>query len=230
MVRGKALGASVVPLPFVPHRYVRKGDSNQRGRPWRPASTRDHEWIRAEGGIGTVGITDYAQEQLGDIVYVEVPEVGRKAAKGEAVAVVESPRRPATTMPRSPARCRGQRRARGRPAPSTRMRKAGWFFKIRIADAADRCPDGPGRLRGVREASIVRRKENDHGTRIQGDGILEAGCDEASSTAGTAAPYEGSFDGGVTVPASLSPLSLPPAVLKPGDAVDPEEAPIAASP
>ena len=52
--------------------------------------TRDHEWIRAENGIGTVGITDHAQGQLGDIVYVELPEVGRKAAQGEAVAVVES--------------------------------------------------------------------------------------------------------------------------------------------
>ncbi len=52
--------------------------------------TKDHEWIRVDGGIGTVGITDHAQEQLGDIVFVELPEVGRKAAKGEAVAVVES--------------------------------------------------------------------------------------------------------------------------------------------
>ena len=49
--------------------------------------TRDHEWICAEGGIGTVGITNHAQEQLGDIVYVELPEVGRKLAKGDAVAV-----------------------------------------------------------------------------------------------------------------------------------------------
>ena len=52
--------------------------------------TEDHEWIRIDGDIGTVGITDHAQEQLGDVVFVELPEVGRKAAKGEAVAVVES--------------------------------------------------------------------------------------------------------------------------------------------
>ena len=52
--------------------------------------TKDHEWIRVDGGIATVGITDHAQGQLGDVVFVEVPEVGRKAAAGEAVAVVES--------------------------------------------------------------------------------------------------------------------------------------------
>ena len=50
----------------------------------------EHEWIRVEGEIGTIGITHYAQEQLGDVVFVEVPAAGRKVAKGEAVAVVES--------------------------------------------------------------------------------------------------------------------------------------------
>jgi glycine cleavage system H protein len=52
--------------------------------------TRDHEWIRVEAGVGTVGVTVHAQSQLGDIVFVEVPEAGRKVARGEAVAVVES--------------------------------------------------------------------------------------------------------------------------------------------
>src|SRR3989304_715942 len=52
--------------------------------------TKDHEWISVEGGIGTVGITNHAQGQLGDIVFVELPEVGRKAGQAEAVAVVES--------------------------------------------------------------------------------------------------------------------------------------------
>jgi glycine cleavage system H protein len=52
--------------------------------------TKDHEWIRVDGDIGTVGITSHAQEQLGDIVFVELPEVGRKVAQGEALAVVES--------------------------------------------------------------------------------------------------------------------------------------------
>ena len=52
--------------------------------------TEEHEWISVDNGVGTVGITDYAQEQLGDVVFVEVPEVGRTIARGEAVAVVES--------------------------------------------------------------------------------------------------------------------------------------------
>jgi glycine cleavage system H protein len=52
--------------------------------------TEDHEWIRVEGDTGTIGITDYAQEQLGDVVYVELPDVGRKVEKGKDMAVVES--------------------------------------------------------------------------------------------------------------------------------------------
>ena len=52
--------------------------------------TEDHEWIRVEGDTGTVGITDYAQEQLGDVVYVELPEIGRQVEKGKDMAVVES--------------------------------------------------------------------------------------------------------------------------------------------
>lgn len=53
--------------------------------------TADHEWIRMDSdGSGTVGITHFAQEQLGDIVYVELPEVGRKVKKGEDAAVIES--------------------------------------------------------------------------------------------------------------------------------------------
>ena len=52
--------------------------------------TPEHEWIRVEGNVGTVGITPYAQEQLGDVVFVELPEVGRKAEQGKEIAVVES--------------------------------------------------------------------------------------------------------------------------------------------
>ena len=52
--------------------------------------TTDHEWIRLEGGVALVGISDHAQEQLGDIVFVELPEVGKKLAKGDEAAVVES--------------------------------------------------------------------------------------------------------------------------------------------
>ena len=52
--------------------------------------SKDHEWVRVEGDIGTVGISDYAQDQLGDVVYVELPEVGRTVAQNEEAAVVES--------------------------------------------------------------------------------------------------------------------------------------------
>jgi len=52
--------------------------------------TKDHEWVRVEGDLAVVGITDYAQSQLGDVVYVELPEIGRRVEQGEEAAVVES--------------------------------------------------------------------------------------------------------------------------------------------
>ena len=52
--------------------------------------TSEHEWVRMDGDIATVGISQYAQEQLGDVVYVELPETGRKVAPGDDMAVVES--------------------------------------------------------------------------------------------------------------------------------------------
>jgi glycine cleavage system H protein len=52
--------------------------------------TKDHEWIRLEGDIATVGITDHAQTALGDVVFVDLPEAGRAVAEGESIAVVES--------------------------------------------------------------------------------------------------------------------------------------------
>ena len=52
--------------------------------------TKDHEWVRAEGDVATVGITDYAQKALGDVVYLELPEVGRTLKKGEVFGTIES--------------------------------------------------------------------------------------------------------------------------------------------
>jgi glycine cleavage system H protein len=52
--------------------------------------TRDHEWVRLEGGHARVGITDYAQKQLGDVVYLELPEVGRTLKQGEVFGTIES--------------------------------------------------------------------------------------------------------------------------------------------
>ncbi|MCF8467540.1 MAG: glycine cleavage system protein GcvH [Sneathiella sp.] len=52
--------------------------------------TEDHEWVLLEGDVATIGVSNYAQEQLGDVVYVEVPQVGSDVAKGDELAVVES--------------------------------------------------------------------------------------------------------------------------------------------
>ena len=52
--------------------------------------TKEHEWVRADGDVATVGISDYAQGQLGDVVFVDLPEVGRKVSRGEAMAPIES--------------------------------------------------------------------------------------------------------------------------------------------
>ena len=52
--------------------------------------TKDHEWVRQDGDIAVIGITDYAQSQLGDVVYVELPEIGRRVEQGNEAAVVES--------------------------------------------------------------------------------------------------------------------------------------------
>ena len=52
--------------------------------------SKEHEWVRVEGDVATVGISDYAQDQLGDVVYVELPEIGKRVEQGKELAVVES--------------------------------------------------------------------------------------------------------------------------------------------
>jgi glycine cleavage system H protein len=101
--------------------------------------TKDHEWIRAEGGIGTVGITEHAQDQLGDIVYVELPEVGRKATKGEAVAVVESVKAASdVNAPVAGEVTELNADVAANPALVNEDAEGrAWFFKIRVADPAE---------------------------------------------------------------------------------------------
>jgi glycine cleavage system H protein len=101
--------------------------------------TKDHEWIRAEGGVGTVGITNHAQTQLGDIVFVEVPEVGRKAAQGEAVAVVESVKAASDVYaPVAGEVIEANAGLAANPALVNEDAEGrAWFFKLRIADAAE---------------------------------------------------------------------------------------------
>ncbi len=101
--------------------------------------TKDHEWIRVEGGVGTVGITNHAQTQLGDIVFVEVPEVGRKAAQGEAVAVVESVKAASDVYaPVAGEVIEANASLAANPALVNEDAEGrAWFFKLRIADAAE---------------------------------------------------------------------------------------------
>lgn len=101
--------------------------------------TREHEWIRVEDGVGTVGITDYAQRQLGDVVYVELPEVGRELGKGEAAAVVESVKAASEVYaPVSGRVVEVNGELPDRPELVNQDPEgAGWFFKIEIADPSE---------------------------------------------------------------------------------------------
>jgi glycine cleavage system H protein len=101
--------------------------------------TKDHEWIRVDSGIGTVGITHHAQTQLGDIVFVDVPESGRKTKQGEAVAVVESVKAASDVFaPVSGEVIEANAELAGQPALVNEDAEGkAWFFKLRIADPAE---------------------------------------------------------------------------------------------
>jgi glycine cleavage system H protein len=101
--------------------------------------TKDHEYIRVEGDTAIVGITDYAQQQLGDVVYVELPEVGKSIAKGSEAAVVESVKAASEVF----APVSGEVVAVNsdlEAAPGTVNEDPsgkGWFLKLRIKDQAE---------------------------------------------------------------------------------------------
>jgi glycine cleavage system H protein len=101
--------------------------------------TKDHEYIRVDGDIGTVGITNHAQEQLGDVVFVEVPEVGRKLAQNEAAAVVESVKAASDVFaPVSGEVTEANGELAGNPALVNQDAEGkAWFFKIRIGNPAE---------------------------------------------------------------------------------------------
>ena len=101
--------------------------------------TKDHEWIRVDGGIGTVGITVHAQGQLGDVVFVDVPEAGRKTKQGEAVAVVESVKAASDVFaPVSGEVVEANADLAGQPALVNEDAEGkAWFFKLRIANPAE---------------------------------------------------------------------------------------------
>ena len=101
--------------------------------------TKDHEWIRVEGDIGTVGITDYAQQQLGDVVYVDLPELGKSLAKSGEAAVVESVKAASEIYAPVSGEVIGINEML-ECAPATVNEDAlgrGWFMKLKIANASE---------------------------------------------------------------------------------------------
>lgn len=101
--------------------------------------TRDHEWVDVDGGIGTVGVTDYAQGQLGDVVFVEVPVIGAVLAKGAAAAVVESVKAASDVYtPVSGTVSEANAALEAEPAlVNTAADTEGWFFKLMLSDAGE---------------------------------------------------------------------------------------------
>ena len=101
--------------------------------------TEEHEWIDVDGHTATIGITDYAQEQLGDIVFVEVPSAGTQLAKGKEAAVVESVKAASDVYsPVSGTVTEGNEAIEADPAlVNSDAEGAGWFFKLTIADTGE---------------------------------------------------------------------------------------------
>ena len=98
--------------------------------------SKDHEWVSVEGGVATVGITDYAQQQLGDVVYVEVPEAGRAVEQGGEAAVVESVKAASEVYaPLSGEVTEGNGALEDDPSlVNSAAESDGWFFKMTVSD------------------------------------------------------------------------------------------------
>lgn len=101
--------------------------------------TEEHEWIEVDGDNATIGITDYAQEQLGDVVFVEVPQSGTMMTKGKEAAVVESVKAASDVYaPISGEVLEGNAALEDDPAlVNTSPEEEGWFFKLTVADAGE---------------------------------------------------------------------------------------------
>jgi len=100
--------------------------------------TEDHEWIRIEGDTATVGITHHAQDALGDVVFVDLPEVGKAIAQKEVAGVVESVKAAADVyMPVSGEIVEVNEDLRNDPSlANSDPLGAGWFFKVKLSDAS----------------------------------------------------------------------------------------------
>ncbi len=101
--------------------------------------TKDHEWVELDGDVATVGITAYAADQLGDVVFVETPEVGRALKKGEQLAVVESVKAASDVYAPVSGEVVAANDELG-AAPETvnaAPEKAGWFARVRVSDTSE---------------------------------------------------------------------------------------------
>ena len=101
--------------------------------------TKEHEWIRISGDTGTVGITDHAQSELGDVVFVELPKVGRSLKKAEAAAVVESVKAASDVYAPITGEVLEVNEALAAEPALVNSDAAGkaWFFKLKIADKSE---------------------------------------------------------------------------------------------
>jgi glycine cleavage system H protein len=104
-----------------------------------PRFTKDHEWVRLDGELATVGISDYAQSQLGDVVYVELPAIGRQLERGKEAAVVESVKAASDVYaPVSGEVAEVNEALAADPAKvNADPMGEGWFLKLRIADPTE---------------------------------------------------------------------------------------------
>ena len=101
--------------------------------------TQDHEWVDVDGDVGTVGISEYAQSQLGDVVFVEVPEAGKQLTKGADAAVVESVKAASDVYsPVSGTVIEGNTAlADDSSLVNSDAEAAGWFFKLTLSDPSE---------------------------------------------------------------------------------------------
>ncbi|HYJ52436.1 MAG TPA: glycine cleavage system protein GcvH [Allosphingosinicella sp.] len=101
--------------------------------------SKEHEWVRVEGDEATIGITDFAQGQLGDVVFVEVPEAGKTVSKGDEAAVVESVKAASDVYaPVGGTVTQGNQAVVEEPSlVNTDPEGEGWFFKLTLADASE---------------------------------------------------------------------------------------------
>lgn len=112
--------------------------------------TEDHEWVRVDGAVATIGITAYAQEQLGDVVFVELPAIGKKVAQGDEATVIESVKAAAELYAPADGEIVEVNTSLG-DDPSlvnSSPTEKGWFVKIKLSD--------PGQIEGLMDESAYK--------------------------------------------------------------------------